>query len=143
MSATLTRRNFLAFDFGDRRRPGDHWIRVHRVAMACRFEVMLSSDDAGDVGGARAALDEADAMESLLTVFRDTSAVSDPAAYARKKAAVSFLGCTATLTAIPMNGTLVLSSVPIATNVSRRSIEAGTHSDKTQADVLSRPTKPR
>ena len=77
MSATLTRRNFLAFDFGDRRRPGDHWIRVHRVAMACRFEVMLSSDDAGDVGGARAALDEADAMESLLTVFRDTSAVSD------------------------------------------------------------------
>jgi len=38
---------------------------------------MLSSDDAGDVGGARAALDEADAMESLLTVFRDTSAVSD------------------------------------------------------------------
>jgi len=77
MSATLTRRNFLAFDFGDRRRPGDHWIRVHRVAMACRFEVMLSSDDAGDVGGARAALDEADAIESLLTVFRDTSAVSD------------------------------------------------------------------
>ena len=77
MSATLTRRNFLAFDFGDRRRPGDHWIRVHRVAMACRFEVMLSSDDAGDVSGARAALDEADAMESLLTVFRDTSAVSD------------------------------------------------------------------
>ena len=77
MATALTRRNFLAFDFGDRRRPGDHWIRVHRMAMACRFEVMLSSDDAGDVGGARAALDEADAMESLLTVFRDTSAVSD------------------------------------------------------------------
>ena len=57
---TLTRRNFLAFDFGDRQRPGDHWVRVHRLAMACRFEVMLSSDDAGDMSGARAALDEAD-----------------------------------------------------------------------------------
>jgi FAD:protein FMN transferase len=77
MATTLTRRNFLAFDFGDRRSPGDHWIRVHRVAMACRFEVMLSSEDAGEVAAARAALDEADAIESWLTVFRETSAVAD------------------------------------------------------------------
>ncbi|HWJ57015.1 MAG TPA: FAD:protein FMN transferase, partial [Vicinamibacterales bacterium] len=76
MSATLTRRNFLAFDFGDRRRPGDHWIRVHRVAMACRFEVMLSSDDASDMAAARSALDEADDLETLLTIFRDSSVVS-------------------------------------------------------------------
>jgi len=77
MPDVLTRRNFLSFDFGDRRAPGDHWIRIHRIAMACRFEVMLSSEDAGHVGAARAALDEADAVESLLTVFRETSAVAD------------------------------------------------------------------
>ena len=74
----LTRRNFLSFDFGDRRGSGsDHWIRVHRIAMACRFEVMLSSEDARNVTAARAALDEADALESLLSVFRETSAVAD------------------------------------------------------------------
>ena len=77
MTEALTRRNFLSFDFGDRARDSDHWVRVHRVAMACRFEVMLSSDDAGDVAAARSALDEADDLEALLTVFRDTSAVSD------------------------------------------------------------------
>jgi thiamine biosynthesis lipoprotein len=77
MATTLTRRNFLAFDFGDRRAPGDHWIRIHRVAMACRFEVLLSDEDARDVTGARAALEEADALESLLTVFRETSPVVD------------------------------------------------------------------
>ena len=75
MAGTLSRRNFLSLDFGDRRSAGDHWVRVHRVAMACRFEVMLSSDDAIDVEAARAALDEADAVESMLTVFRDTSEV--------------------------------------------------------------------
>jgi len=75
MAGTLTRRNFLSLDFGDRRSAGDHWVRVHRVAMACRFEVMLSSDDAIDVEAARAALDEADEIESMLTVFRDTGEV--------------------------------------------------------------------
>jgi thiamine biosynthesis lipoprotein len=73
MGTALTRRNFLSFDFGDRRGAAAHWVRVHRVAMACRFEVMLSSDEARQVQAARAALDEADALESRLTVFRDTS----------------------------------------------------------------------
>jgi thiamine biosynthesis lipoprotein len=77
MPGTLSRRNFLSLDFGDRRTVGDHWVRVHRVAMACRFEVMLSSDDAIDVDAARAALDEADDIESILTVFRDSSEVVD------------------------------------------------------------------
>jgi FAD:protein FMN transferase len=77
MAGTLTRRNFLSFDFGDRVRDPDHWVRIHRIAMACRFEVMLSSDDARDMAAARSALDEADDLESRLTVFRDTSAVSD------------------------------------------------------------------
>jgi FAD:protein FMN transferase len=77
MPDVLTRRNFLSFDFGDRRAPGDHWVRIHRIAMACRFEIMLSSEDTAHVASARDALDEADAIESQLTVFRDTSAVTD------------------------------------------------------------------
>jgi thiamine biosynthesis lipoprotein len=77
MPGALTRRNFLSFDFGDRTKDPDHWVRIHRVAMACRFEVMLSSDDARDMAAARAALDEADDIESVLTVFRDGSVVSD------------------------------------------------------------------
>ena len=77
MPGALTRRNFLSFDFGDRARDPDHWVRIHRVAMACRFEVMLSSDDARDMAAARAALDEADDIESVLTVFREGSVVSD------------------------------------------------------------------
>ena len=77
MAGTLTRRNFLSFDFGDRHGGADHWIRIHRIAMACRFEVMLSSDDAANVSAARAALDEADEIETILTVFRETSDVVD------------------------------------------------------------------
>ena len=54
----------------------DHWIRVHRTAMACRFEIALSGEDARHLGTAREALEEADRVEELLTVFRDTSEVS-------------------------------------------------------------------
>ena len=75
MATALNRRNFLSFDFGDRRGDAAHWVRVHRVAMACRFEVMLSSDDAGLMHAARAALDETADLESILTVFRETSEV--------------------------------------------------------------------
>jgi len=77
MAGALTRRNFLSFDFGDRARDPDHWVRIHRIAMACRFEVMLSSDDARDMAAARSALDEADDIESVLTIFREASVVSD------------------------------------------------------------------
>jgi FAD:protein FMN transferase len=55
----------------------DYWIRVFRRAMACRFEVTLSGEDARHIPAARAALDEVDRLEALLTVFRDTSALSD------------------------------------------------------------------
>ena len=71
----LSRRNFLSFDFNGRATAPDHWVRVHRIAMACRFEVMLHSSGARDLGAARKALDEADRLESILTVFRDTSEV--------------------------------------------------------------------
>jgi len=50
-----------------------HWIKVHRVAMACRFEVTLDDQDARHVEDARAALDEIDAIEAALTWFRETS----------------------------------------------------------------------
>ncbi len=53
-----------------------HWVKVHRTAMACRFEVTLPSEDARHVEAARAALDEVDAIEDALTWFRDTSEVS-------------------------------------------------------------------
>jgi thiamine biosynthesis lipoprotein len=72
----LSRRNFLSFDFGSEPSKDDsHWVRVHRIAMACRFEVMLPSNDARDIAAAQAALDEADRLEAILTVFRDTSEV--------------------------------------------------------------------
>jgi thiamine biosynthesis lipoprotein len=41
--------------------------------MACRFEVTLPSEDARHVAAAREALDEVDALEAALTVFRETS----------------------------------------------------------------------
>jgi thiamine biosynthesis lipoprotein len=53
-----------------------HWMKVHRTAMACRFEVTLDSGDARHVDAARAALDEVDAIEDALSWFRDTSEVS-------------------------------------------------------------------
>lgn len=83
----ITRRQLLGFDVGDAgQRVGpvdpptplaatDHWIRVHRNAMACRFEVVLRHGDAVHLDAARAALEEADRLEALLTVFRDTSAL--------------------------------------------------------------------
>jgi FAD:protein FMN transferase len=52
---------------------GAYWIRVHRRAMACRFEITLSNEDAGQVDAARAALGEVDRIEDALTVFRETS----------------------------------------------------------------------
>ena len=45
-----------------------HWVKVHRTAMACRFEVTLDSADARHVDAARAALDEVDAIEDALIV---------------------------------------------------------------------------
>lgn len=55
----------------------DFWIRVSRAAMACRFEVTLGSQDAGWVPAARAALDGVDALEEQLSLFRETSMVTE------------------------------------------------------------------
>lgn len=54
---------------------GDHWLRVHRAAMACRFEITLSSERAADVPAALDALAEAGRLEAALTVFRPSSDV--------------------------------------------------------------------
>jgi FAD:protein FMN transferase len=60
-------------DPGSRDEDGGYWIRVYRRAMACRFEIALSGEDAGLVGAAREALDEVDRIEDAFTVFRETS----------------------------------------------------------------------
>src|SRR5262245_15903353 len=44
--------------------------------MACRVEVALTPADADAVPAARAALDEADRVEALLSVFRESSELS-------------------------------------------------------------------
>ena len=49
------------------------WLRLHRTAMACRVEVVVPQGDARTLTAARAALDAADRLEAMLTVFRDTS----------------------------------------------------------------------
>ena len=53
------------------------WIRVHRQAMACRFEVVLASVDSAFVLSAMRALDEIDRVERQLSVFITDSVISD------------------------------------------------------------------
>jgi thiamine biosynthesis lipoprotein len=71
-----SRRDFLTGVPPAREDRADYWIRVHRRAMACRFEVTLASQDAPAIPAARAALDEIDRVEEELSVFRETSVVS-------------------------------------------------------------------
>jgi len=59
-----------------RRAGADTWVRVHRVAMACRFEVLLSGEDDRHTGAAHDALREADRLEAAWSIFRDTSELS-------------------------------------------------------------------
>ena len=69
----LTSRRELFARLRGRGPAAGHWVKVHRVAMACRFEVALDDADARHVEDARAALDEVDAIEAALSWFRDTS----------------------------------------------------------------------
>ena len=69
----VTRREL--FRFGHAREEG-HWIRIHRPAMACRFEILLDGADEPHAAAAREALDEADRLEAELSVFRETSTLS-------------------------------------------------------------------
>ena len=74
----VSRRSLLTFRTSDTStvETADYWIRVHRRAMACRFEIALSGEDAGFVPAARDALDEVSRVEDRLTVFRETSLLS-------------------------------------------------------------------
>jgi thiamine biosynthesis lipoprotein len=44
--------------------------------MACRFEITLSGERASEIPAAREALEEAERLEALLSVFRETSEIS-------------------------------------------------------------------
>jgi thiamine biosynthesis lipoprotein len=68
----FTRRDALTFRVAPAE-SSEFWIRVHRPAMACRFEVTLSGEDARHVDAARETLDSVDRIEDALTVFRETS----------------------------------------------------------------------
>jgi thiamine biosynthesis lipoprotein len=53
--------------------PADTWLRVHRAAMACRFEVLLSGEDGRHMAAAHDALAEADRLDAAWSLFRQTS----------------------------------------------------------------------
>ncbi len=72
----LARRELLAFSSGVNPEDTEFWIRVHRAAMACRFEIILPDRSAGDIPAARAALDTVDTLEAVLSVYREDSEVS-------------------------------------------------------------------
>jgi FAD:protein FMN transferase len=72
----LSRRSLFALDFSGRSRPAGAALRVHRTAMACRFEVCLPATDGAHVDAARKALEEADRVEAMLAPFRDSSEVA-------------------------------------------------------------------
>jgi thiamine biosynthesis lipoprotein len=69
----ISRRRLIALRLHDDAPGADHWIRIFRRAMACRFEITLSGEDARHITVARDALDEADRLEAALTVFRESS----------------------------------------------------------------------
>jgi FAD:protein FMN transferase len=76
-SPGFSRRDLLSIAWDRDQQPApEHWIRVHRRAMACRFEVTLPANRSADIASARDALEEADRLESLLSVFREASEVS-------------------------------------------------------------------
>ena len=77
MPATVSRRAFFTRSATPAAEVDGHWLRVHRTAMACRFELTLDARDARFVADARRALDHIDHIEAQLTVFRDTSELVD------------------------------------------------------------------
>ena len=72
----MARREFLSFSSGWNPADTEFWIRVHRPAMACRFEIALPADAARDIPAAREALDAIDVIEATLSVYRDHSALT-------------------------------------------------------------------
>ena len=79
------RRSFLNLIARSEPRTDDSWLHVSRTAMACRFEVTLPRSEESGVIAATEALDEVDRLEAQLTVFRDTSEVSNVIATASNR----------------------------------------------------------
>ena len=75
-SRLVTRRSFLTTPGVPEPEPADFLVRVHRQVMACRFEVVLPGEYSDRLPAAQAALDEADRLESVMTIFRDSSELS-------------------------------------------------------------------
>ena len=71
------RRALLTRLFDSRAGRPTAWIRVSRPAMACQFEVILPETAAASLGPAREALDLLEPLEARLSVFRETSALSE------------------------------------------------------------------
>jgi hypothetical protein len=65
-----SRRDFLTGTTGRRALGDDYRIRVHRRALACRFEITLTSGDAAWVPAARTALNEIGRIESEVSAVR-------------------------------------------------------------------------
>jgi len=71
------RRALLTRLFDNRRGRPAAWIRVSRPAMACQFEVILPETAAAALGPAGEALHLLEPIEARLSVFRETSALSE------------------------------------------------------------------
>src|SRR5262245_49540651 len=72
----LSRREFFDFSPLRQTRTAGYWLHVSRYAMACRFEATLPLSDRARLRAAQRALDEIDQLEQQLTIFRETSEVS-------------------------------------------------------------------
>jgi len=73
-----------------------HWLRIQRRAMACSFEMTLDQADAAFIPAAQAALNQIEAIEAQLTVFRETSAIVE----LNTHAAAAAMPCDAELFAL-------------------------------------------
>jgi thiamine biosynthesis lipoprotein len=69
----LSRRSLFALNFSGRSRTAGAWLRVHRTAMACRFEISLPVADTAHVDAARKALEESDRVHAMLGTMRESS----------------------------------------------------------------------
>lgn len=72
----VTRRDFLRPPAAAHGPAADFWLRVHRQIMACRFEIVLPGEDSGATPLAREALDYANRLEDVMTIFNHTSELS-------------------------------------------------------------------
>ena len=91
----VTRRRFLGV-VSSAESEARHWLRLQRRAMACSFEITLDQADAVFVPAAQAALNQIDAIEAQLTVFRESSAIVE----VNRRAAVEEAFCDTELFAL-------------------------------------------